>query len=1749
MNLAALETLRQLQYQHRVATEAERAVLRKWSGWGALPAVFDANAASYEKYHSIRVRLDELLSAEEIAAARRSTLNAHYTDPAYVAAIWTAVQELGFRDGRVLEPGCGSGNFIAGAPPRAELVGVELDPTTAAIAAALHPAARVLCESFGDSRFSESSFDLMVGNVPFGDIVLHDRRHNALRHSIHNHFIIKGLHLVKPGGLVAVITSRYTLDSANPAARREMSSLADLVGAVRLPTGAHRSVAGTDVVTDLLLFRRREPDRRISGASFERSQQLPGAVESLSVNEYFLSNPAHALGTMRATQGEGGRPELEVVGDRAARSQLATALSQIVSIGRAAGLGYAAGGIAGEEQRKPLAFATNEKQKPEGYLAYGVVDGTFTRIEAGAEVPHALPQSQARELRALLELRDTVVALLEGEADTNEDGPVLESIRQRLNTSYASYVAAYGPINRFTERATGFVDPATGERKRARIRPKQGGFRTDPFANAVYALEHFDSATQTATKAAIFRERVLVHRPQRLGADTPEDALAICVDKFGEVRLDEVARLLGTDTSRARQKLATLVFDEPDSTRLVPAAEYLSGNVRQKLKAAELAMMDDERYAPNVAALVAVQPRDLAPDEISAQLGAAWIDRRYVEQFLRETLEDPTLTVDHPGAALWTVQSRVAKSVQTTSQWGTERYPAPQIAQALLEQRPIRIYDEGPLGERRFNAEATDAAMEKANELAERFSEWVWQQPERAAVLTRTYNERFNAIVPRSYDGVSLSLPGLTLSFKPRQHQIAAVARIIQEPGVGLFHEVGAGKTAEMVMGSMELKRLGFANKPAVVVPNHMLEQFTREWLQMYPQARILTASREDLDRERRRLFQAKCATGEWDGIVMTRSAFERVPMSPDAQKRYLEREVSAIDAMLENAKNSRSSLTLKRVEKIKARFQERLKEKLDAVKDPGLSFEMLGIDYVFVDEAHAYKNLRTASNIPGMSVDGSMRATDLHMKLEFLRERRARVATLATATPIANSIGEAFTMQRYLRPDLLEQAGIGEFDQWAATFGRTLTAIEVAADGTGLRVQTRFASFRNVPELLQLWQVSADIKTAEDLRLPVPALRQRHSDGQRAPEVVVIQPSVTLKEFVELLAERADRVRGRGVDPSVDNLLKIASDGRAAGLDLRLLGLRTADEQKVEVAAARIAGIYHKHRNDSFPGFDGSPHPRPGALQLVFCDLGTPKDDVWNVYDELRRQLVERGVPRSEVRFMHEARDDREKGELFAACRAGRVAVLVGSTERMGVGTNVQLRAVALHHLDCPWRPADLAQREGRILRQGNANEEIEILRYVTEGSFDGYLWQTVARKATFIAQVMRGRLDVREIEDIGDAALSYNEVKALAAGNPLLLEHARVQAEVTRLERLERAYANKRNSLRWSLGRSEEVIERKRAEIPLCDSALARLSAHQASGEGGFQMEVQGTSCKQGDGNRALRQALMEFAVHSTRRRRQGQSHPPTIIGTVYDFHIRATPGMLDGNVICELVDVPEAAVTLGPSELPSCLPLTRLERRLAELPTWRRNAEWEICRHETESVRAREELDKPFRHSELLRKVRAELNELTAQLQSHLTASAPTEHHQGDIVATASDASCEERWQRALEDERASITRRAAALGAKIADRVGQLERQLHAQRCAAPRPPGLFGLGGQPYKSWERHLEALEARRGELLAAAHRLREYLDPTPEAVQSKCHALAVRRLTRSNPELTLAVECYRREHLRRTQGGARLDRRGRSV
>jgi N12 class adenine-specific DNA methylase len=1073
-----------------------------------------------------------------------------------------------------------------------------------------------------------------------------------------------------------------------------------------------------------------------------------------------------------------------------------------------------------------------------------------------------------------------------------------------------------------------------------------------------------------------------------LGAETADEALAVCLEARGRVELEHIADLLGTTTGEARAALGELVYEDPAAGRLVAAAEYLSGNVRAKLELAQAAAAERPELAVNVSALRAALPPDLGIEDVQARLGAAWIDAETHQAFLREILADPGLLVEHPGGALWGVRGN-HRSIAATSEWGTERMPAPAIAKAVLEQRPVQVTDEPEPGRRVINPVETAAAVEKAAALQERFGEWVWEDPARADRLLAEYNRRFNALVLRDYtaEGERLTLPGLARTFSPRPHQRAAVARMLNEPAVGLFHQVGAGKTAEMVIGCMELRRLGMAAKPAVVVPNHMLEQFAREWLQLYPQARLLAASSEDLAGEKRRAFVARVATNEWDAVLMTRSAFERLPVSPTVEAAYIQSQCEQLSAMLTAAKGGQG-LTVKRLEKALLRGQAALERRLDGAIDPGISFEATGIDYLAIDELHDYKNLHTQSNIRDAAIDGSQRASDLHLKLDYLRGRHGqRVICGATATPIANSVTEAHVMARYLRPDLLDQAGVLDFDAWAATFGQTVTEIEMAPTGGGnYRLQTRFARFQNVPEMLRLWHVFADVKTADDLQLPTPQLWPR-PDGQRLPETVLIKAAPEIRAYVAALGERAEAVRARQVAPEEDNMLKISTDGRKAALDMRMVTSRPSSTAcKLDVAGERIARIWSEHRDRLYRDpASGEPSPVRGALQIVFCDLGTPRE-TWNAYDELRDQLVARGVPREQVRFIHEAKTDAEKARLFAAARAGHVAVLVGSTQRMGVGTNVQARCIALHHLDCPWRPADIEQREGRALRQGNQNPEIGILRYVVEGSFDAYSWQTVERKARFIAQIMRGRLDVREIEDIGDSALSFAEVKALASGDPLILDKAAADAEHTRLQRLQRADQRNRHALRSALTDAQTRAQHSASELTAVHAALA--IRRDTRGDA-FAMTVAGQHAH----TRAdAAQRIHHWTARAATPTRLPHSHAQQPLGELgqlggltIDAALRRT---LDGTTTLELAlrDLAAQPATLPLDRLGhDALSLVRqLEHRLGDLSALADRLQAARDAALAERERAQRALAQPFKHADALAAASARCQQLAEQMR---------------------------------------------------------------------------------------------------------------------------------------------------------------------
>lgn len=1588
-NLAVIGLLEELAREDRTASAQERTVLSRWAGWGAVPEFFDDNDV---RFSAQRKQLLALLGEGGYSAARRSTLNAHYTHPLIADAMWELARRLLFPGGRVLEPGCGAGVFIARAPEGVSVVGVELDPTTATVARALHPNATIRTGSFADVHLAEGSFDLVIGNMPFGDVALYDPVHNKGRHSIHNHFLLKSLALLAPGGLLVALTSRFTLDSRGSEARREMAEMADLIAAVRLPSRAHRRVAGTDVITDLVVLRRRgteEPPARVSWADVVATV-IDG--EELLVNRYFVEHPEHVTGALAVTS-SGYGPTLDVSGDSSPEALYAaiTALAkENVGPEHSPDLPSTATGPVDGEATAPDWAAGSEPvvvdlcEQWDGHILT-LTGGGFAEVIDSTLQPLAVPKSAAREMRLLLTLRDQASALLAEEAAHLADPAHLDQLRARLRESYERYRRTYGPINRYATHPTGRADPDTGEPIVRRSYPRTVRLlMRDPLGPLVLSLEVFDDDTQTATQADLLRRRVLRDRPRTRSVTTPEDALAVCYDQLGRVDLNTVAQLLGLTPQDARCALGDLVYEDPGSEELLAAAEYLSGNVAVKLARAREATAVDPRFEVNAAALEQVLPLPLGADEVDAKMGAVWISDTVHQQFLSELLDDPNAIVEYGGGNLWGVQAR-GYGTLAQSEWGTQRMPAPEIALALLQQKPIVVKDPVPDSDRYIvNPDETAGAQEKAAAMQRRFGEWCWEDPERASALLAEYNTRFNSLVLRDYSvlGKALSLPGLAESFLPSTHQRTAIARIISEPAVGLFHEVGAGKTAAMVIAAHELRRLVLVNKPVVVVPNHMLEQFAREWLQLYPLAKVLAASTEDLAKDNRRQFIARALANDWDGIIMTRSAFERLGVSATVQRAYLQRELDAIRAQLDEQSNRGAKLTVKKLERMVARAEAALKRRLDSVVDTGLTFEETASDYLFLDEAHAYKNLATPSNIPGAAIAGSKRATDLHMKIEYLRrERGERVTTFATATPIANSVTEAHVMCRYLRPDLLEAAGVEHFDTWAATFAETTTQMEMAVTAGGTyQLKTRFARFQNVPEMLRAWHLAADVKTAEDLQLPAPPLKPR-PDGERLAEPIVIPAPPEVTAYLQELAERAEKVKEGGVDPHEDNMLLISTDGRKAALDMRLVGAGVPVKGvcKLDVVAENIARIYGITRNVAYriPGTDVY-HPTLGSLQFVFCDLSTPDRNKWNAYDELRRLLVARGVPREKVRFVHEAKNDTEKARLFEACRSGQVAVLLGSTEKMGVGTNIQTRAIALHHIDCPWRPADIQQREGRILRQGNQNSGVRIYRYVVEGSFDAYSWQTVERKARFIGQVMRGRLDLRSIEDIGDNTLSFAEVKALAAGDTLILEQATVSAELTRLQRLQRAHRNNQSALVMNVSGLTEALARLEREVAAIDSVIERATDTRAEK---FSMTLDGSRyTKRADAAAALVELIRKQPRGQEARKigRLGGLDISVLVRHGSSFNVG--PEVFAGfdGLPCPRAHGPLKDVRSEPLTL-----IRQLEARLNGLDTLHTKTVAAKAAAKAERQRAESAIGAPFKHADALEQARARLAAVEAEL----------------------------------------------------------------------------------------------------------------------------------------------------------------------
>ena len=1399
-NVAAIELLQRLEAEGRPATTDERGTLLRFTGWGGIPAAFNLegqDAAWTERAQ----RLAALLSPEDHASARASVNNSHYTEIHVIEAIWQAVGRFGFDGGRVLEPAAGVGHFIGAMPrtlaQRCTVTAVEIDRVAGRLLQVLYGSGGVdvRVEAFEKVSLPESWFDLAIGNVPFGSYKTADASHRTYaRFSIHNYFFGRALDLVRPGGLVCFITSSHTMESQSDNVREYLAAQAELLGAIRLPAGAFAGIAATEVQTDILFLRRRERGETTRNDWVQRSlvpedmrhRQCPDRYPQ--INAWYARQPQFCIGRIAyRSNGYDEVPTAVFEGD------LEAALRERVEL-LPAGV-YQRAVEAPEAPARPVVPA-EPGARPGSYRLH---QGRVHRVAALGlvDVHDELNATQRSRVSGLCAIRDHARALLDAQLAQDDDGQ-LAHLRAMLNGTYDRYVARHGCLS---SRANALA------------------FRRDPHYPLLLSLEHYDEESDTAHKAALFTRRTLRRVAAPASATEPAEALAVSVQWRGRVDPAYMGGLLSAPEHEVLGALAEdgLVFLDPADRGWKTADEYLSGNVKTKLKQAVLA---GSEYRRNVAALERVQPEDLPPASIEPRLGAVWIPAGDVEAFIREVLELKDCDVSYSAeAGAWSVRYpewSARQNVKVTQELGTSRMNAIELVLAALNVQVPTVRDRDPETDRYFvNPDETLAAREKLGQLKERFAAWAFEDTERRDRLCRIYNDLFNATRPRQFDGSHLKLPGFSRCFELHPHQLNAVWRVVQAGNTGLFHVVGAGKTAVCAIASMEMRRLGFLSKPCHVVPNHMLAQYTAEFVRLYPQASVLMAAKEDLEGDRRRELVSRIATGDWDAIVITHSSFERIRMSPSFTKTYIEDLIHEIEmAVRAEKQGDRSNRIIKQLEAMKKNWRARLERLLaDGKKDDLLTWEQLGVDGVFVDEAHLFKNLyrfTKMTRVAGLPLTNSERAFDLYLKTRYTMQLHGgaqRGVVFATATPVANTMAEIHTMQRYLQPRRLEELGLQQFDAWAATFGEQVTALEIAPDGSGYRMHTRFARFINVPELMAVFGEVADIRTAEMLKLPVPKLR-----GGK-PRTVACPASPALKAYVQTLVQRAEAIRNGEVEPRQDNMLAVTNDGRQAALDFRLIAPAAAFDPKGKVAACidEVWAVWE--RTADFCG-----------AQLVFCDLSAPKGGkVFSVYDDMRARLIAQGMPEREIAFIHDADTDAQKATLFKAVREGKVRVLFGSTAKMGIGTNVQTRLVALHHLDAPWRPCDVEQREGRILRQGNECEDVEIFRYVTEGSFDSYMWQTLETKARFIAQVMKGDKGLRSLEDVELAALSYAEVKALASGNPLVVEKAGVDAEVAKLSTLFSVWRNQRWDNQREVGNLPMLVEALEKKIGLIELDLA--------------------------------------------------------------------------------------------------------------------------------------------------------------------------------------------------------------------------------------------------------------------------------------------------------------------------------------
>jgi N12 class adenine-specific DNA methylase/predicted RNA methylase len=1353
-NMEAIRLLKELEQDQRLATPEEQEVLSRYVGWGGIPQAFEErNSAWAEEY----TQLKGILTPEEYSAARASTLNAFYTSPTVVKAMYEALGNMGLKQGNILEPSCGVGNFMGLLPESmsaANMYGVELDPVSGQIAKQLYQKNRIAVQGFEETSYPDSFFDCVIGNVPFGAYQVSDRKYDRYHFMIHDYFIAKSLDMVRPGGVVAVVTSSGTMDKQNPEVRQYFANRADLLGAIRLPNNAFQRNANTSVVADILFFQKRdraaitEPDW----------VQLKTTPEGYTVNSYFADHPEMVLGDFTTESTQYGKQEVTVKAKEGA--DLAEQLKEAVK--------HIQGTITEQEisdtelEEQVVSIPADPSIKN---FSFALVGEDIYYRENSVMNKTEIPIVTGERVRGMVAIRDATNRLLERQLEECSDEEVA-SLQAELNQVYDSFTAKYGLLS-------------SNANKRA--------FSMDSSYCLLTSLEFLDEKGELKRKADIFTKRT-IHRAEPVtSVDTASEALAVSIGEKAKVDIPYMMELTGKTEEEVTEELTGVIFKNPLTDKWEPSDEYLSGNVREKLNIARQFAENHPEYMVNVQALERVQPKDLDASEIEARLGATWISPDYITEFMAETFHTPRQHINYERIKVqyaevtgqWNVKGKNVDSSNnplSTATYGTQRANAYRLLEDALNLRDTKIYDtiHDADGEHRvLNRKETTLAQQKQELIREEFKEWIFKDMRRRETLCKIYNERFNSIRPREYDGSHIQFVGMNPEIKLMEHQKNAVAHILYGNNTLLAHCVGAGKTFQMIAAGMESKRLGLAQKSLYVVPNHLLEQWGSDFLRLYPGANILVATKKDFEPANRKRFCSRIATGDYDAVIIGHSQFEKIPLSRERQIALLEDQIADITYSIEAAKEETGQqYTVKQMEKTKKTLKAKLEKLNDQTrKDDVVTFEQLGVDRLFVDESHYYKNLflyTKMRNVAGISQTDAQKSSDMFMKCRYMDEiTGGKGITFATGTPVSNSMTELYTIMRYLQYDTLMNMGMGHFDSWAATFGETVTAIELSPEGTGYRAKTRFARFFNLPELISIFKEAADIQTADMLNLPVPEAEYINE---------VLKPSEEQKEMVEAFSERAEQVRGGAVDPRVDNMLKITNDGRKCALDQRLLNdmLPDAGESKVNACVENAFQVWEDGKDTQ-------------ATQLIFCDLSTPKTDgTFNVYDDVRNKLVERGIPKEQIAFIHEYNTEVKKAELFAKVRAGQVRILMGSTPKLGAGTNVQDRLLALHHLDCPWKPSDLEQQEGRILRQGNQNDKVKIFRYVTENTFDSYMWQILENKQKFISQIMTSKSPVRACEDVDDTALSYAEIKALATGNEYIKEKMDLDVQVSKLKLL---------------------------------------------------------------------------------------------------------------------------------------------------------------------------------------------------------------------------------------------------------------------------------------------------------------------------------------------------------------------------